>query len=244
MSEDQFCDLDFCLFQAAGVINRLLQEYHDFLTSKQETFQSLDYDEIQRLNEIRSSNALDDVFWFLCAHSKQIDMPPDMRPDMQKLYRFIIDKGLYVATVRALNARLEILQPSIESLERQKRIYKDDPLMRTNEEAEYRRTHEILCWFGYMEEKEQHQTAATAADQEQSDLVAFEILQKMYDSATEQDRTQYFHSNRGRHKKGVHDRNIYFKPALRQFNKANKGGLEMSTFLKIVGRFKKSLKRG
>ena len=101
----------------------------------------------------------------------------------------------------------------------------------------------LKCWNDVLPFKtvqDQQQAAAPAADQEQSNLVAFEILQKMYDSATEQDR-KYFHSNRGRRKKGVPAQDIYFEPALRQFNTVNKGGLEMSTFLKIVGRFKKSL---
>ena len=170
MGKDQPDNLGFSLWQGAGVINRLLQEYYDFLINKQEASNPLDYDEIQRLNEIRSSNALNDVFWFLCARSKQLDMPPDMWPDMQKLYCFIVDKGLYMATLYALNARMEILQPYIDSLERQKRIYKDDPLMRTNEEAEYRRIDEILCWLDNMKEKEQ-QTAAPAVDQEQQPII-------------------------------------------------------------------------
>ena len=83
------------------------------------------------------------------------------------------------------------------------------------------------------------QTAAPAGYQEQSDVVAFEILQKMYDSASEEERMQYFRSRRGRRKAGVPDQDVYFEPALKQFNKANKGGLEMSTFIKTVGRFKK-----
>ena len=85
--------------------------------------------------------------------------------------------------------------------------------------------------------QDQQQSAAP----EQRDFVAFEILKKMHDSASEQDQEEYFRSRQGRHKKGVQDQDIYFEPALRQFNKANKGGLEMSTFLKIVGRFKNSL---
>ena len=85
----------------------------------------------------------------------------------------------------------------------------------------------------------QPKTPASKEDQEQSAVVAFEILQKMYDSASEEERMQYFRSRRGRRKAGVPDQDVYFEPALKQFNKANKGGLEMSTFIKTVGRFKK-----
>jgi len=100
----------------------------------------------------------------------------------------------------------------------------------------------LKCWndiLPFKTEQDQQQTPAPAGDQEQSDVVAFEILQKMYDSASEEERMQYFRSRRGRRKAGVPDQDVYFEPALKQFNKANKGGLEMSTFIKIVGRFKK-----
>jgi len=168
MSKNQPDNLGFSLWQAAGVILTDLRWYYEALTEKKEASLPLDFDEIQRGNEIHSSNALADWFLPICALGNQVDMPPDMRPNMQDLYRFIVDKGLYLATIQALDARMELLQPCIDSLERQKRIYKDDPLMRTIEESEYRRTNDILDWLIYMKNQQDQQPTSQTADQEQN----------------------------------------------------------------------------
>lgn len=115
----------------------------------------------------------------------------------------------------------------------------------------------LKCWndvLPYKNEQEQPQQTPPPAgdrepinqtiDREQNETVAFKILQEQYETASEQDRKQYFLSKNGRPKKGFQKQEVYFEPAREQFNTANNGALAMGSFIKIVRRFKKTLKNG
>ena len=98
--------------------------------------------------------------------------------------------------------------------------------------------------------EEQAKDPAPLTDQEQRKTMAFEILQKKYDSSDKEERALYFHSGSGRHGKqdeffasSLAKQDEFFASSLAQFIKDSGGGKGIERFIKdYVRPFKNKLK--